>query len=152
MSGASNKDLLARAFAECRPLFAGALFFSLLISLLNLAVPLYSMQVLDRVLSSGSKDTLVMLTIIVVAAVIFMGLLQGLRAIVFGQIGRWLDDKLAEEIVGRTLRLVLAKPSVGAQPMRDLSAVRGFVTSPTLGTMLDAPWVIIFFAALFTTA
>ncbi|WP_371169766.1 type I secretion system permease/ATPase [Aliiroseovarius sp. 2305UL8-7] len=144
-----QNDPVKAALKECRPLFIGALVFSLVINLLSLAVPIYSMQVLDRVLSSGSKNTLIMLTIIVVASVVFSGLITGLRSVVFTQISRWLDDKLSTEIVHKMIALSLRRPNIGTQPMRDLGTVRNFIASPTMGSMLDAPWAIIFFVVLY---
>ncbi|MBU0499449.1 MAG: type I secretion system permease/ATPase [Gammaproteobacteria bacterium] len=145
----SDKDPIRAALGECRPLFLSAFWFGLFINALMLAVPIYSMQVLDRVLSSGSLDTLVMLTIIVGVSVLFMGLLQGLRALVFSHIGRWLDDKLSSDIVQKTLNLALHKPNIGSQPLRDLATIRGFVTSPALGSLFDAPWSVIYFIVIF---
>ena len=148
---AQNPDAgpLKRALDECRPLFAGALVFSLVINLLGLAVPIYSMQVFDRVLSSSSRETLMMLSLIVVGAVVFSGLLTALRSTVFAQISRWLDDRLSGEVVHKTIALSLKRPNIGAQPLRDLGAIRGFIASPTLGSILDAPWAVLFFIALF---
>ena len=144
-----NKDLLGSALKECRLLFAGAIGLSLVINLLSLAVPLYSMQVLDRVLSSGSKSTLMFLSLIVVAAIICSGLITALRSIAFTQISRWLDDKLSTEIVHKSIGLALRRPGIGAQPLRDLNTIRSFIASPTMGSLLDAPWAIIFFAVLY---
>ena len=148
MSDEKN-DLVKVALKECRPLFIGAFLLSLFINLLGLAVPIYSMQVLDRVLSSGSKNTLVMLTLIVAASVVFSGLITALRSITFTQVSRWIDDRLSTEIVHKTIGLALRRPSIGAQPLRDLNVVRGFIASPTFGSLLDAPWAIIFFVVLF---
>ena len=144
-----NKDLLGSALKECRPLFLGAILLSLVINLLGLAVPLYSMQVLDRVLSSGSKSTLTMLSIVVVGAIVFSGLITALRSITFTQISRWLDDKISTEIVHKSIGLALKRPNIGAQPLRDLNTIRSFIASPTLGSLLDAPWAIIFFVVLY---
>ena len=144
-----KKDLVVAALKECRPLFVGALVFSLVINLLTLAVPIYSMQVLDRVLSSQSVNTLMMLTLIVTAATVFGGILTAIRGAVFTQIARWLDDKLARYLVDKTLSLALFRPNIGAQPLRDLATVRGFISSPTLGSIFDAPWAILFFVVLY---
>lgn len=144
-----TKDPIQAALHECRPLFMAAFWFGLFINALMLAVPIYSMQVLDRVLSSGSLDTLVMLTLIVGASLLFMGLLQGLRALVFSHIGRWLDDRLSSDILVKTLGFALHKPNLGTQPLRDLATIRGFVTSPALGSLFDAPWALIYFIVIF---
>lgn len=144
-----SKNMIGSALKECRPLFLGALLFSAFINLLMLATPIYSMQVLDRVLSSGSQNTLFMLTIVVVGAVVVASLLQVLRSIVFTNIGRWLADQLSETIVAKSVTLSVHKKSIGNQPLHDFSAVRNFVSSPALGSIFDAPWAIIFFAALY---
>ena len=52
---------LKEALGICRQMAKYALACGLVVNLLMLASPLYSMQVLDRVLSSGSQDTLVMI-------------------------------------------------------------------------------------------
>ncbi|MEM8794322.1 MAG: type I secretion system permease/ATPase [Pseudomonadota bacterium] len=140
---------LRTAFEECRPLLWGAFAFGLFIALLMVAVPIYSLQVLDRVLSSGSYDTLIMLTIVVAGAIVFMGLLQGLRSLIFSQIGRWLDDRLSSDLVTKTVKLSVYKRDLGTQPVRDLGTVRGFVTSPHLANLFDAPWAVIFFAVIY---
>lgn len=144
-----NESSVKKALKQCRPLFLGAFVFGLFINLLVLAVPLYSLQVLDRVLSSGSQDTLLMLTLIVGVALLFMGVLQALRAIIFNHAGRWLDDRLSADIVEETVELAVRDQKVGSQPLRDLSTVRGFLTGPHLANLFDAPWAIIYFAVIY---
>ncbi|MEL7213763.1 MAG: type I secretion system permease/ATPase [Pseudomonadota bacterium] len=146
---APETDLLTQALKECRPLFAGALAFSFVIALLSLAVPLYTMQVFDRVLSSASLDTLLMLTIIVGGCVLAMGLLQLFRQVMLTQISRWMDDKLSEEIVARSVSLAVYTPTIGTQPVRDLTTVRNFYSSPNFFQALDAPWAVLFFIVLY---
>lgn len=147
--GKEQPNAVKAALYECRPLIFGALMLSFVINMLGLAVPIFSMQVLDRVLSSGSKNTLIMLTSIAIAAVVFSGLLTALRSTVFAQISRWLDDKIASNLVHQTIELAVARPSVGSQPARDLGTVRAFISSQTIGSILDAPWAIIFFIVLY---
>lgn len=137
------------ALKECRPLFWAAFWFGLVINLLVLAIPLFSLQVLDRVLSSGSRDTLLMLTLIAGVALVFMGMMEGLRALMFSHVGRWLDDRLSNGIVERTVHLALHNPKVGSQPQRDLNTVRSFITSPNLAKLFDAPWAAIYFAVIY---
>ncbi|MCA2448005.1 type I secretion system permease/ATPase, partial [Vibrio alginolyticus] len=54
--------------------------FSLFINLLVLAIPLYMLQVYNRVISSYSTDTLLLLTIIVLAALFTMSIIDIARA------------------------------------------------------------------------
>ena len=145
----ASTNFVKEALGECRPLFWGALWFSLFINVLMLAVPLFTMQVLDRVLSSGSFDTLLMLTIIVIVALLFMGVLQGLRGLIFSHIGRWLDERLSSEVIRKAVDRAILDPSVGSQPIRDLSTIRRFISSSAMGSLFDAPWAIVYFAVIF---
>ena len=62
---------LDTAVRSCKRSLFVAGVFSVAVNLLMLTVPLYMIQVFDRVLSSGSVDTLVMLTIIALGATLF---------------------------------------------------------------------------------
>lgn len=145
----ANPTPINIALNECRPLFLGMIWFSFFINLLMLAVPIYTMQVLDRVLNSGSQETLIFLTLIVCIALIFMGLLQAMRSFVFSQIARKVDDETSEIVVSAILALSLKKPSLGTQPLRDLSVLKSFISSPALTSLFDAPWAIIYFAVIY---
>ncbi|RUW33570.1 hypothetical protein EOA60_07480, partial [Mesorhizobium sp. M1A.F.Ca.IN.020.06.1.1] len=60
-----NKSGIVReALRACRRYFLFAAVFSLAINLLYLASPLYMLQIYDRVVTSGSETTLVMLTLV----------------------------------------------------------------------------------------
>ncbi len=123
--------------------------FGFFINLLMLAVSIYSMQVFDRVLGSGSLDTLLMLTIVVSIALIFMGVFQWLRSLVLSHVAHWFEEQLASSIAGKTLEVSLLKPTIGAQPVRDLATLKGFINSPGLCAAFDAPWAIVYFLVIF---
>lgn len=91
MTALISSGTRAPVLAACRWLvMAGA--FSAVANLLLLAVPLYSFQVLDRVLSSGHLDTLIWLTVIAGFAVAVLGWLDALRAGLLVQLGAALWD------------------------------------------------------------
>jgi PrtD family type I secretion system ABC transporter len=141
---------VARALRACRGTFAVIMGFSLAINILQLASPLYMMQVFDRVLASRSGDTLVMLTLITVLAVAVMALLEAIRSQMLVRIGNWLDDRLGPTVFSGALKTALrSDPARAAQGLRDLSTVRGFITGPSVTPLLDAPWTPIFIVALF---
>ena len=78
----SNNTELREALAACRGGFIAAALFSLFINLLMLVTPLYMLQLFDRVLGSRSTDTLMVLTVITVLALLTMAGLMVVR-------GRW---------------------------------------------------------------
>src|SRR5262245_581645 len=63
-------------------------------NLLLLAPSIYLLQIYDRVLSSRSADTLLMLTLIVAFTVVVGGVLDALRRAALGRMGEWLEEEL----------------------------------------------------------
>ena len=71
---AEKPDHLKRAMTACRRVSVGVVLFSACLNMLMLSVPLYMMQVYDRVLATGNVDTLLALTVMVaVAALLVLG-------------------------------------------------------------------------------
>ena len=131
-----------------RPVWLSVGMTSFFINLLILPVSLYSLQVLDRVMSTGSMPTLLWLTVIMLAMFAAAGLLQTLRSMVLQRAGDWLHDSIAEVV----LPLVLAQAAAGgkgAQHLRDASSIKQFVGGNGLVTMIDTPWSLLYIAALF---
>src|ERR1700748_1420801 len=63
-------------------------------NLLLLAPSIYLLQIYDRVLSSRSGDTLLMLTLIVAFTVVVGGVLDAVRRAALGRMGEWLEAEL----------------------------------------------------------
>jgi ATP-binding cassette subfamily C protein/ATP-binding cassette subfamily C protein EexD len=132
--------------AGCRSSFAAALGFSVVTNLLALAVPIHSMQVYDRVMTSGSLETLAFLTVITLATLIFLGWLEIVRARILQRIGTWLERRLSAECLRRSL----ANPtdSYGTQALRDLAQIRQVIGGTVTTALMDAPWSPVYLAAL----
>jgi ATP-binding cassette subfamily C exporter for protease/lipase len=121
------------------------LLFSLLANVLLLASTVYMLQIYDRVLSSGSIDTLLWLTLAVIGAIAVYGLLEHARRMMLGHISQWLDDQLSVPVVERAMEARLAGSGVEAG-LKDLADLRGFVAGDGMLTFLDAPWTPVFLA------
>ena len=144
------KTDLQHALSACRSTALVLLVFGLAINLLMLASPLYMMHVFDHVLSSGSLDTLIMLTLITAAALGALGILDGLRGQLLSRTSLWLEDRAGPAILADAMRAALrGDPAGGAQALRDLGSVKGFLTGPAVAPLMDAPWAPVFVAALF---
>ncbi|WP_245489973.1 ABC transporter transmembrane domain-containing protein, partial [Mesorhizobium sp. M1A.F.Ca.IN.020.03.2.1] len=125
---------------------APALFlFSLLTNLLLLASTIYMLQIYDRVLSSGSIDTLLWLTLAVIGAIAVYGLLEHARRMMLGHISQWLDDQLSVPVIERAMAARLAGSNVEAG-LKDVSDLRSFIAGDGILTFLDAPWTPVFMA------
>ncbi len=148
-SGTSAERLDA-AMAAVRRAFRLIIPFSLAINLLMLVSPLYMMQLFDRVLTSRSLDTLLMLFLIAVLALLVMGVLEGVRSQVLIRLGVWLDRRIGADVLSGGIAAALrqgAPPS--AQPLRDVTTLRGFLSGPGIFPLLDAPWAPVFLAVIF---
>lgn len=141
---------LKETLVSCKIMFKYALIFGCIINLLMLASPIYSMQVLDRVISSGNTNTLLMLTLVIAFALILLGLLQGGRSFAMTKMGDWIEQKLSESIFTNSIKTSLeTRNNVGSQQFRDLQTIKSYLISPGLLTMVDLPWSIIFIIVLF---
>ena len=142
---------VAEALRECRRAFGSVALFSGMVNLLMLAGPLYMLQVYDRVLSSRSVPTLIALSIFLVGAYAFQGVLDLIRSRVVVRSAAVLDQRLALAVHSAVIRLSVASrhPGDGPQPVRDLDAIRGFLTGAGPIAIVDLPWVPVFLTICF---
>ena len=135
---------------SCKVMFKYALLFGCVINVLMLASPIYSMQVLDRVISSGNTNTLLMLTLVIVFALALLSLLQAGRSFAMTKMGEWIEKQLSAKTFASSVKASLdSRTNVGSQQMRDLQTIKSYLISPGLLTMVDLPWAIIFIVVLF---
>lgn len=123
---------------------------SMAMNLLLFALPLYSLQVYDRVMTSRSADTLLALSLIVLFALTANAVLDALRARLLLRIG----NGYALQMGPRLLEAAIARSARDAEPqghaLRDMATVRGFVANGQgLATLYDAPLVPLFLASVY---
>src|ERR1700736_2858937 len=119
-------------------------------NLLLFAPSIYLLQIYDRVLSSRSGDTLLMLTLIVAITVVVGGVLDALRRAVLGRLGAWLDDRLRPPVLSACLESAFrADWSRASDAYRDLTVLRQFVESGACPLLFDALWAPFFLSVLF---
>jgi PrtD family type I secretion system ABC transporter len=141
---------IAEALKACRQGLIAVVVFSFCINLLMLTAPIYMMQVFDRVLSSRSSETLIMLFIVAVFALLTMGLLDIVRGRVFIKVSDWLDNRLGGDVLSANISQSLkTRSGSNVQGLRDLATVKGFLTGPAVFPILDAPWTPVFMLVMF---
>ena len=127
-----------------------AAILSAFINVLQLTVPLYMLQVHDRVLNSRSMDTLAMLSVLAAGALMLYGLLEFIRSQVFLVMGGRLVRRLNEPVLSASIRASAREGAAKAsQALRDLSELRNFLTGHAVSAPLEAAWSPIFLAVLF---
>lgn len=145
-----SQNRLAHALRAARGAFGLAAMFSLFINLSMLVVPLYMMQIYDRVLTSQSLDTLILLTVLALGLLAVSMLVEIARSRVLVRIGTELDTSLSSSLFRSCLELRARGDDVSAsQPLRDLESVRTFLTGPGVLALFDAPWSPLYLGLIF---
>ncbi len=113
--------------------------FSFAMNLLVLAVPIFMIQVFDRVLTSHSMETLTLLVIGTVSALLVMAVLDVIRGRILVRSAGAMEQSLSADLVrhGHFNRY------------SDIANLRNFLNGPTLITCLDMPWVPLFIGLIF---
>ena len=122
-----------------------AALFSGVLSLLQLALPIYSMQIFDRVLPSDSLPTLAALSLIMIGLTIFSVFLDASRSIALGRVAARVDRALH----ARTMTHIFEAQRDGSATTKDIETIRMFIGGPLATIVLDAPWSAAFLTAIF---
>ncbi len=141
-------QLIRREVFSHRTLLWEAVLGGLMINVVAMAASFYSMQVYDRVIPTGASQTLLVLTLGVLAAILFEWVAKRTRTHLYEQLVDKVDQRLARMVYMRflSIRLDQLPHSVGglASQMRGYETVRGFFTSSTTNLLVDAPFALVF--------
>ena len=121
---------------------------ALIVNLLALAVPLFTMNVYDRVIPNKAIPTLWVLALGVAIALAFDFALRIARSRLVDEIGRNLDAKLSQKLFEKVMNLPMAsrQGSTGALAKRlsEYELVRDFFASTTVVLLVDVSFLLIF--------
>jgi PrtD family type I secretion system ABC transporter len=141
---------LEAALRACSGSLGLVLAYSCSYNLLLLAPSIYMLQIYDRVLSSRSADTLLMLTLIVAFTVVVGGVLDALRRAAMGRIGAWLEDRLRPAVLSACFEYAYrSDPARASEAFRDLATLRQFAESGASSMLFDVLWSPLFLGVLF---
>src|SRR3546814_13563675 len=105
---------------------------------LRLTTSLYMMHVFDRVLSAGSKDTLLYLTIVAGGAVLLLAVLDSVRGRALGHVSSWIEQKLAQSNFVRMVDGTLERKVGQSEALQDLAVLRNVVGGAAVVTPFDS--------------
>ncbi len=133
-----------------RPHFVAAAGFSLVINLLMLVPALFMLQVFDRVLTSRSAETLIMLSLLAVGALVIMAYLDVIRARLLTASAVYLEKLLGPQLLADMIRRS-ADPGrrEALHGLRDIGALRTFLTGPGILALFDAPWAPVYVLVIY---
>ena len=125
------------------------MLFTIVTNVLVLSIPVYLFQISDRVLTSRSVDTLVMLTAIIVGAVVLQSVFDAIRRMILMRTAVEVAAQLGAPILSAAARAALHSNGREYQTLGDLQQLRSFLVSGTLLSFLDAPIAPLFLVAVF---
>lgn len=135
------------------PLYSEVLIASFLINVFALVTPLFAMNVYDRVVPNQAFETLWVLAIGILIIGLFEFVMKGLRGYFLDIAGKQVDTILSAAIFERVLGLKTAvRPaSVGGltNTLHEFDQFRDFITSATITTLIDLPFVALFLVILY---
>ena len=141
---------VAQVLASFKQTFRNIGVFSAVINMLMLMPAIYMLQLYDSVLTSRNEMTLLMLTLIMLGAYIFMGSLEYVRSFVLIRVGAQLDMKLNKRVYTAAFEQSLKQGDGNAgQALKDLTNLRQFLTGNALFAFFDAPWFPIYLFVIF---
>jgi ATP-binding cassette subfamily C protein len=134
---------LRKALSASSNLLIAVAVFSVLVNLLMLTGPLFMLQIYDRVLASGSRETLATLFGLVAALFLLMGFLDHARSRVLARVGARFQALLDRRVSRAVIELR------GESGTRDLDAIQRALASPAPFAFFDMPWTPVFIGAIF---
>jgi subfamily B ATP-binding cassette protein HlyB/CyaB len=126
---------------------------SLFIQLFAMATPLFTMVIIDKVLSTGAYSTLNVLVIGLVAIALFDVTIGLLRGVLFSSLTHRLDVELSASVFRHLSRLPMSffggrKTGDTVARVRELETVRQFLTGPTLTAVVDFAFAFVFLGVM----
>jgi PrtD family type I secretion system ABC transporter len=142
---------LAEALAACRGAFYGTAMISGMSNILMLTGAMFMLEIYDRVLPSRSMPTLVGLLVLAATLFTALGILDAIRGRILVRIGGTLDETLSGRVYDTLMRLPLKIGARGdaTQPLRDLDAVRSYLSGLGPVALFDLPWIPLYLAICF---
>ncbi|WP_374327117.1 type I secretion system permease/ATPase [Azonexus sp.] len=136
------------AMADQWPVYRDVLAAALLINVMALTMPLFTMNVYDRVVPNRAIETLWVLAFGVALVIVVDLVLRTLRGYFIDLASARIDMQLSARIMERVLgvRMEARPAAVGsfASNLRSFESVRDFITSATVTTFIDLPFALLF--------
>jgi PrtD family type I secretion system ABC transporter len=148
-AGTPKKELMAVLLSFKRT-FVTIGLFSFIVNILMLVPTIYMLQIYDRVLTSRNQDTLIGLTVIMIAMYFVIGFLEWIRSQLLIRLGNRMDQRLSGKVFRAAFEKSLRVGSTNAsQYFFDLTNVRQFLTGQGLFAFFDSPWTPIFIIVIY---
>ncbi|WP_176762453.1 type I secretion system permease/ATPase [Pelagibacterium luteolum] len=119
-------------------------------NILMLAGPIFMLQIYDRVLTSRSIPTLVVLTAMVCFLYLYYAVIEALRSRMMMRIAAVIDLRIAPALFSAMAKTASAGGAAGGpDAVRDGDTLRGFLSGSGPLALLDLPWLPAYLAIIF---
>lgn len=147
------REVLKPVMPAFREVFAVSLF----VNLLALAIPIFVLQVYDRVVFYSGLSTLAALAIGVIVAIMFDFVLRQTRSRILQRVAVRIDVELGRRLFNKILSLPLrvleARGATYWQTLfRDADVVRNLFSGPSAVLVTDLPFAVLFIIVIFIVA
>lgn len=133
-----------------KTVFWYVLWFSVATNMLLFSLPIFSLQVFDRVISSASNNTLLMLAIVVTIALIGYGIIHAARTLALGAVNHWVDKHITPQLLKASIQhSSQGQKILMGKHIYNLNNIGGFITNHAVTFFFDAPWSVVFIAVMF---
>lgn len=123
-------------------------FFSVSVNILLLVSPLYMLQVYDRVLTSGSLDTLLLVSGLAAGLMVTYVFAESARRHTLALAARWLRRRYGERLFNVNFAEARADGSL-QKDLSDLSVVQSFYSNGMILPVFDLPFTPLFVLVLY---
>jgi ATP-binding cassette subfamily C protein LapB len=148
LSGERQGHWFWRVISENRPLYRDVLVAAVMINLFGLAMPLFVLNVYDRVVPNHATETLFVFAVAVLGVLVVDLILRTMRSYFVDKAAMRADVKLSAHIMQHVLgmRMEQRPPSVGsfASSLGAFEAIRSFISSATVVAFVDLPFAFLF--------
>jgi ATP-binding cassette, subfamily C, bacterial len=148
-SDVMQSDPLSAWRSLARRILIAVAVFSTFVNLMMLTMPLYLFQLSDRVLTSRSLDTLLMLTLVALGFIGVLSFLDIIRRQVLGRLATSFETILGGPVLASIVTTAKIADSANMQALRNLHHVKSFISSPIMLLLFDVPLAPIYFGAVF---
>lgn len=122
---------------------------SLLITILTLAQPLFMMSIYDRVLTSLSVETLLVLTLITLILLVIMGICESQRSKILTRLGDAVDEVIRPKLFPISVQMAL-QSKAPQNLFQALDSLRNFLAGGALPNLMDIPFAPLYLLVLFS--
>jgi len=150
MKSDSSLPELRLALFGFKPVWRAVIGISLIIGFLGFTSTVYMLEVYDRVVTSRSVSTLLMLTVVAFGAYAVMEVLEKIRSRLLWSVGIQFELKLVDRVYNAMFDGLLKKQMGGALTVQnDLRTVREFFNNPALSAVFEVPMALVAVVLIF---